>query len=176
MYTSHSVFAQYTMRGQPGVAEVYGVLVDHAAGVVGAVMELADRSLRAALDDVIGLPRVSAEMSLGVLLQTASALAALHRHVPPIVHADVKAANVLVRGSAAMLTDFGSARLLEDLAATVPELPLSTLGTLERGGTPRWRAPELFGRRAQRPSPASDVYSFGVLMYEVGVVDVVISC
>jgi len=72
----------------------------------------------------------------------------LHGASPPVVHADLKSANVLVNASfRAKVADFG----------------LSVKGAT--CGTPVFMASELL--RGGTPSVRSDVYAFGVLLYEI---------
>ncbi len=95
------------------------------------------------LEDVV---RVASEL--------ASALDALHE--AGIVHRDVKASNVLLRGDVtAMLTDFG---LAKGEAYTVLTKPGQVMGTLD------YLAPELI--RGDEASPSSDVYALGCVVYE----------
>ncbi|KXN83511.1 Mitogen-activated protein kinase kinase kinase 3 [Leucoagaricus sp. SymC.cos] len=76
-----------------------------------------------------------------------------------IVHADLKAKNVLVSESKrAVLADFGASRISEALPTT------SVNGAT---GTPYWMAPELLIEEGSSPSRESDVWSFGCLCYEV---------
>jgi len=95
-----------------------------------------------------------------MLLDISGALMYLHASDPQIVHADIKCDNIRVQRDCAgvtkgILLDFGLSRLL-----TAQAKPL--------GGTPSWKAPELFsafdGNKAP-PSPSADVYSFGLLAY-----------
>ena len=44
---------------------------------------------------------------------------------------------------------------------------MSSNGSLSRQGTPRWRSPESFGRKGQRPDRCSDVYGLAVTFCEV---------
>ena len=102
---------------------------------------------------------LSPRAKLDILLQVANALDALLSHNPPVLHRDLKGANVLVeKGNnrfKAFLADFGLAQGLDEeekegggMVGTVP-----------------WMAPELFD--GEPFSHACDVYSFGMLMWEV---------
>jgi len=92
----------------------------------------------------------SGELVIPILRHVAQGLTFLHHH--PIVHGDVKAANVLVdsqfRGK---VTDFG--------------LTAKRYASAGPCGTPFWMAPELL--RGGRNSPQSDVYAFGITIFEV---------
>ncbi|KAE9173112.1 hypothetical protein PF004_g27074 [Phytophthora fragariae] len=106
----------------------------------------------------------------------------LHSLNPPLVHGDLKSANVLLRSNLrAKLTDFGLSRYLpcaddEDVEAagalaadgdtnTSPSVTSSRYGSRARG-TGRWMAPELLTSGAQA-SMASDVYAFGIVLSEI---------
>jgi len=87
---------------------------------------------------------------LGYLEQAATALDHLHTHRPPVVHRDVKPANLIrTAEGTVVLVDLGisSARASEPYA----------------GGTPGYRAPEL----ANEPSPGAraDVYSLAATAF-----------
>jgi serine/threonine protein kinase len=98
---------------------------------------------------------------LRLALQTARALRALHDADPPVIHRDVKSANVLLDANLdARLGDFGLAlrvpvRLPGDAAAATPA-PAGTLGYLD----PAYVTPESL-------STKTDVFSFGILLLEI---------
>ncbi len=91
-----------------------------------------------------GTPGLVLSSVLAYLAEAAEALSFLHTHAPPIIHGDVRPANLIVtRGGHIKLVGFG----------------LSSTAGIEgpSGGTPGYRAPELGARG--RPSRASDVYA-----------------
>ncbi|KAG1331809.1 serine/threonine-protein kinase-like protein [Cocos nucifera] len=97
---------------------------------------------------------------LQLALQTAKALLALHSVDPPVIHRDVKSANVLIdRRFNARLGDFGLA-LRDDSAALFSAAratpPAGTLGYLD----PSYVTPENL-------STKTDVFSFGILLLEI---------
>ncbi|GMF65237.1 unnamed protein product [Phytophthora lilii] len=100
----------------------------------------------------------------------------LHSLNPPLVHGDLKSANVLLRSNLrAKLTDFGLSRYLPsaeydgmespDAANEESTIVSSRYGSRARG-TGRWIAPELLVSGAQS-SMASDVYAFGIVLSEI---------
>jgi WNK lysine deficient protein kinase len=83
----------------------------------------------------------------------------LHGQSPPIIHRDLKCANVLVAdGLSAKITDFGESRSSgrDD-------------GTMTTVGTPYFMAPEVFSMEDadNTYSCAVDVYSYGMLLLEI---------
>ncbi|KAL6905300.1 hypothetical protein ACP4OV_002901 [Aristida adscensionis] len=101
---------------------------------------------------------------LRLALQTARALRALHDADPPVIHRDVKAANVLLDANLdARLGDFGLALRVPkrapgdaNAAAAASPAPAGTLGYLD----PAYVTPESL-------STKTDVFSFGILLLEI---------
>ncbi len=92
-----------------------------------------------------------------VLSQVASALDYAHHHDPPVLHRDVKPANIMLGpGDRVVLTDFGIAKHLG-------ETSLTSTGQLV--GTPDYMAPEVV--RGDEPDHRADIYALGVVLYEM---------
>ena len=97
-----------------------------------------------------GRPGLAPSSVLAYLAQAAEALTHLHSQDPPVIHGDVKPANlILTKGGRVKLVDFG--------LSSAPAAPR------RRSGTPGYRAPELAADGA--PSRASDVYSLAATAF-----------
>jgi serine/threonine protein kinase len=142
----------------PHILTVLGAVLQDSEPIL--VSELMDRG---SLHDLLHnetLP-LDGNIVCRLLRDIASGMLFLHSADPPILHNDLKSANVLVDASfRAKVSDFG----------------LSGKRRASRGppGTPFWMAPELLrrhpgGRRAKggQPTTATDVYSFGITLSEV---------
>jgi serine/threonine protein kinase len=93
---------------------------------------------------------LSGELILPILQDVAKGVRFLHSSSPPVVHSDLKSANILVDSQfRAKVTDFG----------------LSQKKKVGATGTPYWMAPELL-RKESDNTTASDVYSFGIILFE----------
>lgn len=98
---------------------------------------------------------------LAMAIDAAEGLSYLHSQTPPIVHRDLKSANVLVTADfRAKISDFNLSKILDD----------STKSSSLAAMNPRWLAPELFA--GARGSPACDVFAFGVMLWELLTLDV----
>lgn len=97
-----------------------------------------------------GAPGLALSSVLTYLAEAAEALTFLHSHDPPVIHGDVKPANlILTRGGRVKLVDFGLS---------------CTLGMgAQRRGTAGFRAPEL--QDGAPPSRASDLYALAASAY-----------
>jgi len=89
-------------------------------------------------------------------------LSYLHTLLPPVIHRDLKTANVLCaldeqdHIKLAKITDFDIARFINDSSN-----PLTVVGT------PAYTAPEVYGFRNKGYSVQADIWSFGILLVEV---------
>jgi len=104
-------------------------------------------------------PEATVLHSYRYLKQVARGLQYLHSFRPPVVHGGVRCANVLISDQGdALLTEFGLAKILDDICG---ESPL--------GGSIRYLAPELFDTAGPHThkTTKSDVYAFGCLVFEV---------
>ncbi|KAE9393484.1 hypothetical protein BT96DRAFT_978933 [Gymnopus androsaceus JB14] len=86
----------------------------------------------------------------------------LHTRRPPVVHGDLKGANILMSNSKkCCLADFG----LASITSTLQTLSSST-GSPR--GSVRWMAPELLDYKVvARPSKPTDMYAFGCTIFEI---------
>jgi WD40 repeat protein/class 3 adenylate cyclase len=97
-----------------------------------------------------GRPGLAVSSALAYLAQAAEALTHLHSQVPPVIHGDVKPANlILTTGGRIKLVDFGLSSAPNALRPRV--------------GTPGFRAPELAADGA--PSRASDIYALAATAF-----------
>lgn len=96
--------------------------------------------------------------------QIAEGIKYLHSLDPPIIHADIKGENVLVKDNLeCCLSDFGIAVIHETHTLASESVPLK--------GSERWMAPEIisiqgFGLSAVN-TPARDIYAFGCTILQI---------
>jgi tRNA A-37 threonylcarbamoyl transferase component Bud32 len=139
-----------------------------SAGVVDGVLPyytmpyVAGESLRAV---VSATPPLAVSRVVTILRDVARALAFAHGE--GVIHRDIKPENILLTGDAALVTDFGIAKAVNDTG-------YATLGPSNRAltnagtslGTPQYMAPEQILADPSMDHRA-DIYSFGVLSYEL---------
>src|SRR5262245_26906519 len=96
-----------------------------------------------------GTPGLAPSTVVRALAQAAEALTFLHGHDPPVIHGDVKPANlVLTERGRIVVVDFGIA---------------SNGDSVVRAGTPGFVAPELVS--GESPTRASDIFSLAVTAF-----------
>jgi serine/threonine protein kinase len=91
--------------------------------------------------------QISIQMSLGLE----------YLHDRNILHRDIKSLNVLLKNGQAKLSDFGHSKI---------KLASNSSHSISKVGTVRWKAPELFERRAKY-TDKSDIYSLGMTFWEI---------
>ncbi|WP_442506498.1 serine/threonine protein kinase [Novipirellula sp. SH528] len=136
----------------PNIIEIYQV--DRWQGIPYLVMPyLPGPSLMSRLEKHGKLDVLDA---IRIARQTASALAAAHQH--GVVHRDVKPGNILLgKGTEqAVLTDFGIAKIQDDVSMT-------NTGVIV--GTPGFLSPEQ--ARGNDAGPQSDLYSLGTVLWSM---------
>ncbi|KAH7716781.1 glutathione S-transferase [Aphelenchoides avenae] len=131
---------------------------------VSLVMEWCHCSLRYALDRRRSSPPewFDAATTLDFCRDIAAGMKYLHDQNPPLLHRDLKCANIL-------LTDANEKTL------KICDFGLSVIGASKsRGeeGTTQWMAPELFNSRlledgAHKYTTSSDVFAYGACLYEL---------
>ncbi|KXN90439.1 Serine/threonine-protein kinase HT1 [Leucoagaricus sp. SymC.cos] len=99
--------------------------------------------------------------SIQILLMSDIAAGLQYLHDMDIIHADLKAKNVLVsRSQRAILADFG--------VSTILSTNVGTTTARDFAGTNHWMAPELLlGEGPLPPTPQSDMWGFGCICFEV---------
>lgn len=88
------------------------------------------------------------------IFDVASGLNYLHTYDPPIIHQDLKPANILIGdNNSYMITDFGTCEIMNH-------------ENEESSGTMAYMAPERF-HDDYIPIPQSDIWAFGAMLYEL---------
>jgi len=113
------------------------------------------------INNMIG--KLTEEEAWKLLRDTASALDYLHTRKPPIIHQDIKPANILVADDGTyMLTDFG---VSTSLKATLSRLSIDEQ-SLMSAGTLAYMDPMKFSRK-NLPIMANDIWSLGATVFEM---------
>jgi serine/threonine protein kinase len=125
------------------------LLMEYAQG--GTVSDL--------VTDEVRFAALETKDKLRMLSEIAWAMASLYQHDPPIVHRDLKSANVLLDAKGTcLLADFGLAKKLTEFTETF---------TMAGGaiGSPAWSSPEYLDHNHQ--GEKSDVWSWAVIATEL---------
>jgi serine/threonine protein kinase len=113
------------------------------------------------INNMIG--KLTEDEAWKLLRDTASALDYLHTRKPPIIHQDIKPANILVADDGTyMLTDFG---VSTSLKATLSRLSIDEQ-SLMSAGTLAYMDPMKFSRK-NLPIMANDIWSLGATVFEM---------
>ncbi|MDR3218063.1 MAG: protein kinase [Dysgonamonadaceae bacterium] len=104
---------------------------------------------------------ISEEEAWQFLHDVAAGLAYLHKQNPPVIHQDIKPANVLIaKDGAYMITDFG----ISTEARNTLRKSVSTVNN--SGGTIAYMAPERFSKTPDSIK-ASDIWALGASLFEL---------
>lgn len=107
--------------------------------------------------------KMNEEEAWKLLRDASSALAYLHGMNPPVLHQDIKPANILLNDNGDyMLTDFGVSTQVKQSLSRVSNQDMALLSA----GTISYMAPERFSRN-NLPVMANDIYSLGSTIYEL---------
>ncbi|KAE9386306.1 kinase-like protein, partial [Gymnopus androsaceus JB14] len=118
--------------------------------------------------DIISyLKKSPAHSRYTVLSEVAAGLSYLHSRDPPILHGDIRGANILVTDDFhCCLADFGLTLIISD-SRTLSNTTTSTIK-----GSMRWMAPEIINPTSQdarlaKNNLSRDVYAFGCTILEI---------
>ncbi|KAL6061380.1 Pleckstrin y domain [Balamuthia mandrillaris] len=144
----------WTMSGleHPNIVELYGIVTQPLSMVMDF---MADGSLESLLTNEEGIA-LDWKVRFDIALQVARGMNFLHTRRPPIIHRDLKSANVLVsidkNKILCKIADFGSSVAESRIRRRVVDNPV-------------WCAPEVL--RGEEYTEKVDVYSYGMLLYEL---------
>ncbi|KAJ3625370.1 hypothetical protein Zmor_004283 [Zophobas morio] len=99
-----------------------------------------------------------------IVVQLFDALRYLNELVPPVIHYDLKPANIMYHKKLVKITDFGLSKVMETTSTSVTEMELTSQGT----GTYWYLPPETFQSGPSPPTISSkvDVWSVGIIFYQ----------
>jgi len=133
----------------PNIVQIYEVL--QAKIKIYFVLEYINRGSLQKLVKSVGL--IPEAVAAPLVRQTLEGLNFLHSQTPPIIHRDIKCANLLIdKLGIIKLADFGTAK--EDVGKNVTVI-----------GTPYWMAPEII--EVSGAQPISDIWSLGCTVIEM---------
>jgi serine/threonine protein kinase len=139
----------------PNVCAVYGLVLRPPM----LVIELAPRGSLAALLRAASATSLPWPARVAIAAGTACGVEFLHAQSPPIIHRDLKSANVVLTSELVpKLCDFGLSRVLPVLASAAAST---------QAGTPQYMAPEVArGLPITRPT-AIDTFGLGVVLHDL---------
>ncbi len=153
------------------VVSIHGLVDDPPHEPMLLVMERMHEALSSAYSSD---PAPSLRQRVEWLLQAGKGICFLHAQSPPILHCDIKPANMLLTppatGRRLKISDLGLSKSLADITASLASrstAPIAGGGSAAAAavGTPHYMAPELMSSRPKY-SAASDMFAFGVVCWE----------
>ncbi len=157
-----------TLKHQ-GIPDIYAYFTENGRNYL--VMEyiegpdLADGLTREQDDQIVRGGPLKADDVIRYTRQICQVLDYLEKHQPPVIHNDIKPANIIIDGHTgrAVLVDFGTARtrytMQQPAAVARPGRQQSSIY-----GTVGYAAPELYDGKAE---PRSDVYALAATAYHL---------
>jgi len=159
--------AMLRLCGHPNIVQIHGVVLDAPQSLYLVMEYVQGGSLKFVLGNTPNLVVKSKRVQFDVAQGVASGMHAMHGLDPPLLHRDLKSANILLCSSRGRcvpkLTDFGLS------------VGLSSVGTtsaVSKGGTFRYFAPELFDLEDKPAVPTkvlkpSEVYAYAMVLSEI---------
>lgn len=148
-------FTLWAHLSHQNIVPFYGLYLPENQGSIPRVCIVSPWMQNGDLKHYLSVSRDKSRILL--LSDVASGLEYLHKS--NVVHADLKANNVLVSNTGrAMITDFGISRIV--LTSVDSTTGIST-------GTHNWTAPEVMINDKYKPTFESDIWSFACLCFEV---------
>lgn len=142
------------LRGNPNIVAFEDYMILPHEGWMGADI-LIRMELLTPLNHYMRYHAMSEQDIIKLGMDMCNALETCHAKVPPILHRDIKAANIMVDDSGCFkLGDFGVARVME-----------GTKSAHTKAGTEDHMAPEVMQMAGYRAT--ADLYSLGIVLYRL---------
>lgn len=139
----------------PNIVQMIGACWDNASNVCMVMEYMPKGDVHSVLHSSLATRFTWSDPLLKMTVDICQGMLYLHSQDPPVVHRDLKSANLLCSATyGCKLTDFGLSRRQQDVDA------LTTVV-----GTPFWLAPEVI--RNEKYGTKADVYSFGIVLTEL---------
>jgi eukaryotic-like serine/threonine-protein kinase len=139
--------------------------IGHQGGIDYLVMEYLEGET---LAERLKKGPLSLDQVLQYAIEIADALDKAHRK--GITHRDLKPSNIMLTKSGTKLLDFGLAKLRQDAATPLSQLPTVTESITSQGaifGTLQYMAPEQVEGKTNEIDARTDIFAFGVVVYEM---------
>lgn len=154
----------------PNIIKIYDDNLDKQRDYPGFIMDLAEIDLFGYINNLakkqqnVTRPILSTSEGYDIAMSIFSAVEALHKSIPPIVHRDINPTNILKTFDGTwVLADFSLAKFLP------PELASTTFATkthLAGMGTQHYTPPEQY-RSLKFADQVSDIFSLGWLIWDL---------
>ncbi|KAF3787813.1 putative serine/threonine-protein kinase [Nymphaea thermarum] len=157
------------LKGHPNVVTLYAhsILDFGRTKEAFLVMEYCEKSLVSVLESK-GAGFFEEKQILLIFRDVCNAVFAMHSHLPPIAHRDLKAENVLLGPEEAWkLCDFGSTSTQHKRYERPEEMGIEE-DNIRKHTTPAYRAPEMWDLfRKELINEKVDIWALGCLLYRI---------